>query len=57
MKVKEKNMSIKNKRDDFICERSEEEYDAAMAKEAYEEYINSGKKTRPFNEYLKENDK
>jgi addiction module RelB/DinJ family antitoxin len=35
---------------------SEDIYDAKIADEAYEEYIKSGKKSRPFSELLKELD-
>lgn len=38
-----------------LFEKIEEEYDIALAEDAYDEYIKSGKKTRPFAEYLQEN--
>ena len=39
-----------------LFEKIEDEYDIAVAEEAYDEYIKSGKKSRPFSELLKELD-
>jgi len=37
-----------------LFEKIEEEYDIALADEAYDEYIKSGKKSRPIEELWKE---
>lgn len=37
-----------------IYEKLEDEYDFKMAKEAYQEYLESGKKTYSFDEVLEE---
>lgn len=37
-----------------LFEKIEDEYDVMVAEEAYEEYIKSGKKSRPFSEFEKE---
>lgn len=37
-----------------LFEKIEDEYDIAIAKEAYDEYVNSGMKSRPFEELVKE---
>lgn len=39
-----------------LFDRIEEEYDIAVANEAYEEYVKSGKKSRPIEELWKELD-
>lgn len=39
-----------------LFERIEDEYDITAAKEAYEEYVKSGKKSRPISELWKELD-
>ncbi len=39
-----------------LFERIEDEYDIAVADEAYEEYLKSGKKSRPVSELWKETD-
>ena len=39
-----------------LFERIEDEYDITAANEAYEEYIKSGKKSRPISEFWKELD-
>lgn len=39
-----------------LFERIEDEYDIAVADEAYEEYVKSGKKSRPISELWKELD-
>lgn len=39
-----------------LFERIEDEYDIAVANEAYTEYIKSGKKSRPIEELWKELD-
>lgn len=39
-----------------LFERIEDEYDITAADEAYEEYIKSGKKSRPISELWKELD-
>ena len=37
-----------------LFEQIEDEYDIAVANEAYEEYVKSGKKSRPISELWKE---
>ena len=37
-----------------LFERIEEEYDIALANEAYDDYIKSGRKTRPIEELWEE---
>ena len=37
-----------------LFEKIEDEYDITIANEAYDEYIKSGKKSKPFAEYLQE---
>ena len=37
-----------------LFEKIEEEYDIVIGEEAYKEYINDGKKSRPFSELKKE---
>ena len=37
-----------------LFERIEEEFDVAVADDAYQEYVASGKKSRPFAEFRKE---
>lgn len=39
-----------------LFEKIEDEYDIAIAKEAHDEYIRSGKKSRPISELWKELD-
>ena len=39
-----------------LFERIEDEYDSTAADEAYEEYVKSGKKSRPISELWKELD-
>lgn len=39
-----------------LFEQIEDEYDIAVANEAYEDYIKSGKKSRPISELWKELD-
>ena len=39
-----------------LFERIEDEYDIAVANEAYDEYLKSGKKSRPIGELRKEID-
>ncbi len=39
-----------------LFERIEDEYDIAIASEAYEEYVNSGYQSRPIEELWKELD-
>ncbi len=39
-----------------LFERIEDEYDITVADEAYEEYVKSGKKSRPISELWKELD-
>ena len=39
-----------------LFERIEDEYDIAVADEAYEDYLKSGKKSRPVSELWKETD-
>ena len=39
-----------------LFEKIEDEYDIVVAEEAYEEYINDGKKSRPISELWKELD-
>ncbi len=39
-----------------LFEKIEEEYDVALAKEAYEEYVKDGKKSTPISELWKELD-
>ena len=39
-----------------LFERIEDEYDIAVAEEAYEDYVKSGKKSRPIEELWKELD-
>ena len=37
-----------------LFEKIEEEYDIVIGEEAYKEYINEGKKSRPFSDLKKE---
>ena len=37
-----------------LFEKIEDEYDIKVGEEAYKEYVNSGKKSRPFSELKKE---
>lgn len=37
-----------------LFEKIEDEYDIAIAEEAYSEYVNSGKQSRPFSDLKKE---
>lgn len=37
-----------------LFEKIEDEYDIKVGEEAYEEYVDSGKKSRPFSELKKE---
>ena len=37
-----------------LFERIKEEYDAVVAREAYDEYLESGKRSRPIDELWKE---
>ncbi|MCY7008736.1 DUF6290 family protein [Fusobacterium simiae] len=37
-----------------LFEKIEDEYDIVIGEEAYKEYINDGKKSRPFSELKKE---
>ena len=37
-----------------LFERIEDEYDVTVAEEAYQEYVNSGKKSRPVSELWRE---
>ena len=39
-----------------LFERIEDEYDIAVANEAYDEYLKSGKKSRPIGELWKDVD-
>mgnify|MGYP003296392405 CR=1 FL=1 len=39
-----------------LFEKIEEEYDIVVAEDAYHEYVNSGKKSRPITELWKELD-
>ena len=39
-----------------LFEKIEDEYDVAVAEEAYKEYLDSGKKSRPLEELCKELD-
>lgn len=39
-----------------LFEKIEDEYDVVVAEEAYEEYVNDGKKSRPISELWKELD-
>lgn len=39
-----------------LFEKIEDEYDIAVAKEAYNEYVESGRKSRPYEEFIKELD-
>ena len=39
-----------------LFEKIEDEYDIAIAKEAHDEYVKSGKKSRPISELWKELD-
>ena len=39
-----------------LFERIEDEYDVAVANEAYDEYLKSGKKSRPISELWKDVD-
>lgn len=39
-----------------LFEKTEDEYDIAVAKEAYNEYVESGRKSRPISELWKELD-
>jgi hypothetical protein len=39
-----------------LFERIEDEFDISLAEEAYQEYIDSGKKSRPFSELCEELD-
>jgi len=39
-----------------LFERIEDEYDLVVANEAHEEYVNSGRKSRPISELWKELD-
>ena len=39
-----------------LFEKIEDEYDVALAKEAYEEYVKDGKKSTPISELWKELD-
>lgn len=39
-----------------LFEKIEDEYDATVAEEAYQEYLDSGKQSRPFSELRKELD-
>lgn len=39
-----------------LFEKIEDEYDITVAKEAHEEYVNSGRKSRPISELWKELD-
>ena len=37
-----------------LFEKIEDEYDIAVAAEAYQDYVSNGKKSRPFSELKKE---
>ena len=37
-----------------LFEKIEDEYDSAVAAEAYQDYVSNGKKSRPFSELKKE---
>ena len=37
-----------------LFEKNEDEYDIAVAAEAYQDYVSNGKKSRPFSELKKE---
>ena len=39
-----------------LCERIEEEYDIAVAKEAYDEYVKDGHQSRPISKLWEELD-
>ena len=39
-----------------LFERIEDEYDVVVANEAYDDYVKSGKKSRPISELWKETD-
>ena len=39
---------------DALFEKIEDEYDITIAAEAYQEYVSTGKKSRPFSELKKE---
>lgn len=47
-------MAFSTRLTDEPCEKNEEEYDIALAKEAYDEYIADGRKSRPIEELWKD---
>lgn len=47
-------MSVGEAFKDALFEKIQDEYDIAVADEAYREYLESGKKSRPFRELMKD---
>ena len=54
--AKKCNLSVEAAFENALFERIEDECAIAFAREAYDEYIKSGKKTRPIDELWKELD-
>ena len=52
--AKMKKMTIENLLKKTLLEKIEDEYDIAVAAEAYQDYVSNGKKSRPFSELKKE---
>lgn len=47
-------MSLEEACKEALLERIEDEYDAAIAEEAYRDYVKDGRKSRPVQQLLKE---
>lgn len=54
--AEEKGITVSELVRQSVIEHIEDEYDRAVAEEAYAEYVNSGKKSRPISELWKELD-
>ena len=52
--IESKGFSVSQYIKDLIFEKIEDEYDIKVGEEAYKEYVDSGKKSRPFSELKKE---
>ena len=52
--AKMRSMSLEEAFKQALCERIEDEYDIAVAAEAYAEYERSGRKSRPISELWEE---
>ena len=50
------NMSVGEAFKKALFDKIEEEYDIAVANEAYDEYVKDGKKSRPLSDLRKEGD-